>query len=239
LSTFKPHFSALPAAQKQLWPQLTAAKELGFVLYGGTAVALRLGHRISVDFDFFNDSPLDKAELAKALPLVASATVLQDQSDVLTISVALKGAPVKLSFFGGIDFGHFVEPEITDDGVLEVAALDDLLGTKLKTILQRAESKDYRDIAAMTKSGANLSRGLAIARHMFGNTFQPAESLKALTYFKDGDLKQLTAAERKILISAAADVRDLPPVTRRSRTLSARTKTEPATPSATASADDR
>lgn len=32
---------------------------LGFALYGGTAIALRLGHRTSVDFDFFNDRPLD------------------------------------------------------------------------------------------------------------------------------------------------------------------------------------
>ncbi|WP_373321508.1 nucleotidyl transferase AbiEii/AbiGii toxin family protein [Rivihabitans pingtungensis] len=39
---------------------LAQASKLGFVLYGGTAIALRLGHRESVDFDFFSDRPLDR-----------------------------------------------------------------------------------------------------------------------------------------------------------------------------------
>ena len=53
--SFSPHFSILPVAQKQLWEKLSPAGELGFVLYGGTAIALRLGHRVSVDFDFFSE----------------------------------------------------------------------------------------------------------------------------------------------------------------------------------------
>lgn len=53
MSTFHPHFEILPSAQIQLWKELQPLKKLGFVLYGGTALALRLGHRVSVDFDFF------------------------------------------------------------------------------------------------------------------------------------------------------------------------------------------
>jgi hypothetical protein len=45
----------LPIAQQHLWQELRPARDLGFVLYGGTAIALRLGHRPSVDFDFFTD----------------------------------------------------------------------------------------------------------------------------------------------------------------------------------------
>ncbi len=56
----------LPPAQKRLWPELRAAAELGFVLYGGTAIALRLGHRHSVDFDFFSEKPLDRAAIHAA-----------------------------------------------------------------------------------------------------------------------------------------------------------------------------
>lgn len=44
----KPRLDILPDEQKKLWPQLAAARDLGFVLYGGTAVALQLGHRVSV-----------------------------------------------------------------------------------------------------------------------------------------------------------------------------------------------
>ena len=53
MSTFHPHFEILPSAQIQLWKELQPLKKLGFVLYGGTALALRLGHRVSVDFDLF------------------------------------------------------------------------------------------------------------------------------------------------------------------------------------------
>lgn len=52
--TFTPRLDVLPPAQQALWPRLRAAAGLGFVLYGGTAIALRLGHRASVDFDFFS-----------------------------------------------------------------------------------------------------------------------------------------------------------------------------------------
>lgn len=49
IKSFKPVYSILPAAQKQIWPQLKEIKSLGFVLYGGTALALRYGHRQSID----------------------------------------------------------------------------------------------------------------------------------------------------------------------------------------------
>lgn len=96
-----------------------------------------------------------------------------------------------------------------EDGVLQVASLDDLMATKVKVILQRAEAKDYRDIAAMIDIGVSLSKGLATARKIFGPNFQPSESLKALVYFEDGDLRSLSEDEKNTLITAVCVVRDL------------------------------
>jgi hypothetical protein len=48
---FEPRLDLLPPAQREFWPQLRPAATLSFVLYGGTAVALLLGHRASLDFD--------------------------------------------------------------------------------------------------------------------------------------------------------------------------------------------
>src|ERR1700712_4397939 len=48
-----PKLSVLPTAQKEMWAKLAPAVELDFVLYGGTAIALHLGHRESLDFNFF------------------------------------------------------------------------------------------------------------------------------------------------------------------------------------------
>jgi uracil-DNA glycosylase len=49
-----PRADVLPLPQRRLWPELAVVQNEAFVLYGGTAVALFLGHRESVDFDFFS-----------------------------------------------------------------------------------------------------------------------------------------------------------------------------------------
>lgn len=122
---------------------------------------------------------------------------------------------VKVSFFS-ISFGRVGEPDLTEDGILQVAAFEDLMA---KVVLQRAEAKDYRDVAAMVSAGVSLPLGLASARLLFGPNFQPSESLKALVYFKDGDLHTLTNSEMGILVDAVAATRDLPEVALRSRHL--------------------
>lgn len=220
---FKPRMDILPVAQQRLWPELHPSIKLGLVLYGGTAIALRLGHRPSVDFDFVTERPLDKAVLQSAFPFLQRSTVLQDEPNAHTVLVPCRETQdqhLKVSFFGTIGFGRIGEPEITDDGTLQVATLDDLMATKVKVILQRIEAKDYRDIAAMVKAGVSLSRGLSAAREMYGHSFQPSESLKAMVYFEGGDLYDLTQEEKEALIAAASAVRDLPKVKIASRELS-------------------
>ena len=54
--TFRPRLDVLPAAQRRLWPALADVPDT-FVLYGGTALALRLAHHASVDFDFCAAEP--------------------------------------------------------------------------------------------------------------------------------------------------------------------------------------
>ncbi|SCC93986.1 conserved hypothetical protein [Thiomonas sp. X19] len=211
--SFRPRLDILPPAQRELWPQLKPLVKLGLVLYGGTAIALRIGHRHSVDFDFFTEKPLDKAAIMTSLPCLAAAKVLQDAPNAYTALITMpqtSDRPVQVSFFGTIGFGRFGKAQRTEDGVVCAASLDDLMGTKLKVILQRAEAKDYQDIAAMLRAGVALDRGLGIARQMFQPNFQPTQCLKALNYFNDGDLGTLAKADREILISTAHAVGDIP-----------------------------
>lgn len=223
--SFLPLMTILPEAQKLLWPALKPTRSLGFVLYGGTAIALRLGHRLSIDFDFFNDKPLDKEKIRTTFSFMSQATVLQDETETLTVLVkdidATQASHVKVSFFGHLKFGRVAEPELTADGVLEIASLEDLMAHKLKVILQRVESKDYLDIAALLEAGVNLEKGLSAAKALFGSVFQPSESLKALTYFEGGDLNILSPFVKETLISAASQVRSLPSVEIISNKLSA------------------
>jgi len=214
IPSLAPRFQRLPRAQRRLWPALGPSVALGFVLYGDTAVSLHLGHRRSVDFDFFTDRPLNATAIRRHFGFAGSAKTLQQAKDTLVVLAS----GVKLSFFGGLRFGRVGDPHLTTDGIAEVASLEDLMAHKLEVILQRAEKKDYEDIAAMLRANS-LSRGLAAARLFFGAMFQPAESLKALTYFKDGDLARLSRDNQHTLIAAAAAVGNLPPVALRSRRL--------------------
>lgn len=221
---FQPCMSILPPAQVSIWPELRPAAALGFALYGGTAIALRLGHRQSVDFDFFSARPLDRDALHNAFPFLARSLVLQEQANTLSVLAPYGDDDrehVKLSFFGAIGFGRVGSPDVSSDGVLHVASLDDLMATKLKVLLQRVEAKDYRDVAAMVNADVSLARGLAGARQLYGGAFQPSESLKALVYFEGGDLDTLAAAEKQALVRAVSAVRDLPEVTIVSRVLTA------------------
>lgn len=204
ISKFSPKKDILPKPQQELWPQLSPALDLGFVLYGGTAIALQLGHRESIDFDFFSDKPFDKNKLYKELPFLNNSIVIQDEPESFSVLWQNeKHEEVKLSFFGDLKIGRFNEPLMTEDGVMLVANLDDLMATKLKVVMQRVETKDYRDIAAMLKDGINLILGISIANKMFSPSFSPMHCLKTLQYFEGGDLHLLKDEEKEQLFEAA------------------------------------
>ena len=64
--TFSPKLNILPASQRAIWKELKATPK-HFVLYGGTALALRLGHRISENFDFFTNATFEPQDLAEQI----------------------------------------------------------------------------------------------------------------------------------------------------------------------------
>lgn len=198
----EPILSALPDEQRRLWTELADVPD-SFVLYGGTALALRLGHRSSVDFDFFSSAALDHDALF-AIPFIARAEVLQRDPTALTLSVTMNGEPVKVSFFGSIDIGRVGHPDQTEDEVLWVASLLDLFGTKLKVLLQRIAARDYLDLAAILRTGKPLQDGLGAARALFGSRFPPMEAVKALAYFDEGDAVTVDSATRDFLSRQAA-----------------------------------
>ncbi len=211
MNPFKPHLEVLPKAQKETWPALGWTTTNRFVLYGGTAIALRCGHRASIDFDFFTDQELNQSTILQELRESGMAfRVVQDEKNSLT--VVTEPGYVRLSFFGGLEMGRVGVPELTEDGVVLVASSLDLLGTKLKVIMQRAESKDYADIAQLLHGGPSLIQGLGAARSLYGSAFAPAECLRALSFFDDGDLTRVNAETRNVLRTEAAKVSRVFPI---------------------------
>jgi hypothetical protein len=217
---FEPKLEVLPAAQREIWTDLAGTPELNFVLYGGTAIALHLGHRESLDFDFFRSESLDKDQIRAKFGFVRGAAVLQDAPETLVVLAEMPAGSVKVSFFGDIGFGRVNDPMQTLDGTLLVASLDDLMATKLKATLDRAEAKDYRDIAEMISAGVSLPAGLSAFKQMFDG--EPAQILRAIGYFDDGDLNTLSTADRDILSNARDQIGQLPEVHLRSGSLTGR-----------------
>lgn len=207
---FEPRTDILPAAQQEIWPLLFPAPDLSFVLYGGTAVALHLGHRISVDFDFFRSAPLDKKEVVASFGFMRDARTIQEDKNTLVVIVPMPSGPVKVSFFGGLAIGRVNEPLQTTDSMLLVASMEDLLATKLKAILDRAEAKDYRDISALVSAGISLEKALGAFAKIYGK--DPGLPLRAIGYFKDGDLPSLPKSDRDILRAARDHVSEIPEV---------------------------
>ena len=107
---FEPRLAILPDAQRAIWSALGPTPALHFVLYGGTAIALRLGHRTSLDFDFFNARALNKKSIEQRFAFMRSASLVQEAPNTLVALVESSGGRTKLSFFGGMSIGHINEP---------------------------------------------------------------------------------------------------------------------------------
>jgi hypothetical protein len=202
---FDPRLDILPELQRRLWTELGSVPSM-FVLYGGTAVALHLGHRQSVDFDFFAETSFDPEALALSVPLLTEATILQQAASTLTVIVD-KDGPVRLSFFGLPNLRRLSPPLVSPDTGMRVATLLDLAGTKAEVVQRRAEAKDYIDLDAIFTDGrVNLPMALAAGRRIHGVRFNPQITLKALSFFGDGNLTSLPDATRARLVQAVRGV---------------------------------
>jgi len=209
---FPTRLDILPPGQRKLWPFLSPMKEMGYCLYGGTALALRYGHRPSVDFDFFSDRPLDKNRLEISLPWLTAATVLRNDPGTFIVlaSPPRSKRSVKVSFFGSLKFGRVGMPELTGDGVVLTASVRDLMATKLKALFDRVEPRDYLDIAEMLRNKASLPQGLADARVLFGNVFSPAECMRILCWFDEPGLASLPEPVKRTLTREVRSAWDKP-----------------------------
>jgi hypothetical protein len=178
-------------------------------LYGGTALTLQVGGRLSVDFDFFSPLPFDPEELAAKYAFLKGAPLLQRAKATATYSIAIGSDDVKVSFFGSLDFGRVGTPVRFADNGLYAAGLLDLAAQKVKVVQARAETKDYLDVSTLIQAGITLELGLGAAAALYPG-FNPAVSLKALGYFND--VPNVPVEVRRNLLDAVSRIRQIPVV---------------------------
>ncbi len=202
LPVLDPHVSVLPAAQAKVWRLMADIPE-PFVLYGGTALALRTGHRQSADFDFFSAETFRPTGLLEELTWLGRVTIDEASPDNLRVTTA---DGVHLSFYGGVTLQSVAEPAIVQENGVVVASMFDLAGTKAKAILDRSEWKDYFDIATLLRAGLTLPEIIGYATTIFEPMFDfpAAVFLRSLAWFDDGTVPDLSAIMRRELTNAVA-----------------------------------
>lgn len=161
----------------------TADRRLkGWVLAGGTGLALRLGHRVSEDFDFFRTDDGDCRELHGVLRTVTAYETLQDEPHTLTV-LAERG--VKCSFFRVRDrFLFDAEPY----RFFRVADVRDIALMKIAAIAGRGSRKDFVDLFTLLRGGLRLADLLALMPRKYGaERVNAYHLLKSLAWFDDAE----------------------------------------------------
>ncbi|MBF0530570.1 MAG: nucleotidyl transferase AbiEii/AbiGii toxin family protein [Deltaproteobacteria bacterium] len=202
MAVFTPNLAILPSPQRRFWPEIDDTPA-HFTLYGGTALALRLGHRTSVDFDFFSNQSFDPDQLVRAIPYLKDAERVQVAPNTLTCRIERDG-PVLVSFFGALALGQVAPRDQVEGKTLYVASLLDIAGTKVAVVQKRAEVKDYLDLDVLMQHGLDLPTALAAGHSVYGRGFNPMIKLKALSFFDD--LPALPAEVRRRLEAAVEKV---------------------------------
>jgi hypothetical protein len=152
-----------------------------FYLAGGTAAALHLGHRISIDLDFFGPEPFDSAQLAAQLSDLGKFRLERLAED--TLLGELRG--VRISFFR-YRYPLIAEP-VSVLGIT-VASLEDIAAMKLDAISRRGTRRDFIDLYFIAQSGLALPEALQwYQRKYAGLNLNLVHLVKSLAYFADAE----------------------------------------------------
>ncbi len=150
----------------------------GSRLVGGTALALQLGHRKSVDLDFFGQLPVSGIELEQALSVFGSVALANRSRLVETYFVR----DIKVDF---VDYPYPWLDMAVEIGGLRLASPRDIAAMKLSAITSRGSRKDFVDLAFLLERYP-LSEMLTFYGQKYENASQFLV-LKSLTFFEDAE----------------------------------------------------
>ncbi|MES2923241.1 MAG: nucleotidyl transferase AbiEii/AbiGii toxin family protein [Verrucomicrobiota bacterium] len=171
-------FDAVPEFVTNLLARLAPLDVLqDFALGGGTSLALRFGHRWSVDLDFFTTSEFSPEELFEKLAL-DRATVTGRAPNSLTVDAD----GVKLDLLRHAY--PTLEPAERIDGVLLVS-LPDLAAMKLNAIANRGAKKDFYDLAELLEH-FTLQQMIGFFAEKYPST-DPFTAIRSLAWFEDAE----------------------------------------------------
>ncbi len=179
------HKEILSPEQKSLLPVLCSFSELGFFLVGGTAIALFLAHRRSIDFDLFIRKPYKKETIRNKLlekGLQVQRTLYEDD-DQLDLIVG----DVKITY---LFYPYEVLPSVDFEKIIALPSLLDLASMKVYALGRRAKWRDYIDLYFILKGHATLNQLTENTDRLFGAMFNEKLFREQLAYFEDIDYSE-------------------------------------------------
>ncbi len=168
----------MTAEQNELLPLVESfAKD--FCLVGGTAIALHLGHRRSIDFDLFTGQTLrNQSILNKILKSSKIDSLFVNKLDELTLMIN----GVKLTFFR---YPYAISYQEKFGVKLKMPDLLTLAAMKAYALGRRAKWKDYVDLYFIMKDFFGLKEIATKSKEIFGNEFNEKAFRAQLSFFKD------------------------------------------------------
>ena len=200
------HLKVLPAEQRRLWGHLQKLagflNPLGYYLAGGTALALQIGHRRSLDFDFFSVKPGLGTQTQKRAEHLEHFLARDFDQDTLHAEIA----GVKVSFISAYKYPT-VEPFVAA-GRLKLASMMDIGLMKLLALTHRSALRDYLDLAVIVRDHIPLQKLLETSRKKYGRDFNRMIPLRALVTFTDLDQEMPAMLDKTLKKSWQKILRD-------------------------------
>lgn len=164
--------------------RLASAAGEDFYLAGGTGMALRLGHRISLDLDFFSpDCPLnrsDRMSLKKKLEASGGLEILGEKDG--TFHLRLENTAVSLFHYPY----KLLKPPSKWKG-LKIASVEDIAAMKMSAVAGRGSKKDFIDLFFVCRSHKISDVFKWAGRKFPGHPNFCVQAAKALVYFEDAE----------------------------------------------------
>jgi Nucleotidyl transferase AbiEii toxin, Type IV TA system len=175
------HAEAISPAARDLVQSLVLGQlPVGFYLAGGTGLALRFGHRRSVDLDFFSRESFDEEALLASLKARFQPSVLSRAPQTLHLLLR----DIRVSFIG-YPYPLLFQPDRFASA--DVADARDIACMKLSAVSSRGSRRDFVDLFVTAKEYSLEALLSLFVRKFAGIEYSRLHLLKSLTYFEDAE----------------------------------------------------
>ena len=173
------HPEALSDKGKEILSKLKNFSD--FYLAGGTALALQIGHRKSVDFDFFSEKEISKNLLNEVKKIFSQNSLSPSVNNPDELTVFIDGT--KITFLK-YPF-PMVSKQIIYEGI-KLLSVKEIAATKAYTIGRRGSYKDYIDLYfVILEKHSDLNGIIELAEKKYGGEFNSRLFLEQLVYLED------------------------------------------------------